>query len=206
MSVRRTSLAGDRRGAGAAEFALVLPLLLIMLFAIIDGGRFAWEYNRAEKATQVGARMAVVTDVISTGLRDNTYVGVSIGGNPALTGGQTIPVGALGTITCDSSTCSCAGACGGITAGRNGTAFTNLVNRMRQIKPDITEANVRVLYRGSGLGYAGDPNGMEMSPLVTVELTGLQFRPVTSLTLATISMPSFATTLTAEDSVGSMSN
>ena len=40
----------------------------ILLFAIIDGGRFAWEYNRAEKATQIGARMAVVTDVISTDL------------------------------------------------------------------------------------------------------------------------------------------
>ena len=91
-------------------------------------------------------------------------------------------------------------------SGRNGTAFTNLVNRMKQIKPDIAEANVRVFYRGSGLGYAGDPNGMEMSPLVTVELTGIQFRPITTLMLATVTMPSFTTTLTAEDSVGSISN
>ena len=195
----------DCRGAGAAEFTLVLPLLLVLLFGLIDGGRFAWEYNRAEKATQVGARMAVVTDVVSTGLRDNTYVGVNVGGK-TLVGGDTIPVDALGTITCNSSTCSCTGACGGITAGRNATAFTNLVNRMRQIKPDIDEGNVRILYRGSGLGYAGDPNGMEMSPLVTVELTGLQFRPITSLTLASVTMPSFATTLTAEDGVGSVSN
>jgi hypothetical protein len=77
---------------------------------------------------------------------------------------------------------------------------------MKQFKPDIEEANVRVIYRGSGLGYAGDPSGVELSPLVTVELTGLQFRPITALTLATIDMPSFTTTLTAEDSVGSVSN
>jgi Flp pilus assembly protein TadG len=205
MSKRPTSARLDCRGSGAAEFTLVLPLLLILLFGLIDGGRFAWEYNRAEKATQVGARMAVVTDVVSTGLRDNTYVGVNVGGN-TLKGGDTIPLAALGTITCDSSSCACTGACTGITAGRNATAFTNLVNRMRQIKPDIDEANVRILYRGSGLGYAGDPNGMEMSPLVTVELTGLEFRPLTSLTLATVTMPSFATTLTAEDGVGSVSN
>jgi Flp pilus assembly protein TadG len=199
------SLLRDSRASTAAEFALVLPLLLILLFGIIDGGRFAWEYNQAEKATQVGARMAVVTDVISTGLRDNTYVGVNVGGK-TLKGGDTIPVGALGTITCNSTTCSCTGACGGITTGRNATAFTNLVTRMTQIKPDISAVNVRVLYRGSGLGYAGDPNGMEMSPLVTVELTGLQFRPIASLLMASFDMPSFATTLTAEDSVGSVSN
>lgn len=205
MSRRFTRFLADSRGSGGAEFALVLPLVLILLFGIIDGGRFAWEYNRAEKATQIGARMAVVTDVISTDLRDNTYVGVNVGGT-TLKGGDTIPVGALGTITCTNITCSCSGACTGIGNGRNATAFTNLVNRMRQIKPDVEEANVRVLYRGSGLGFAGDTNGMEISPLVTVELTGLQFRPITALTLATISMPSFATTLTAEDSVGSQSN
>lgn len=198
-------LIADRRASGAAEFALVLPLLLLLLFGIIDGGRFAWEYNRAEKATQVGARMAVVTDVVSTGLRDNTYVGMNFGGT-VLKDGDNIPVAALGTITCNSTTCSCTGACSGITTGRNATAFTNLVNRMKQIKPDIGEANVRVVYRGSGLGYAGDPNGMEMSPLVTVELTALEFRPISSLLFATIPMPSFATTLTAEDSVGSASN
>ena len=205
MTGRFLHLMTADRGAGGAEFTLVLPLLLILLFGIIDGGRFAWEYNRAEKATQMGARMAVVTDVISTGLRDNTYVGMNVGGT-TLKGGDTIPVGALGTITCTSTTCSCSGACTGITTGRNATAFTNLVNRMKQFKPDITEANVRVLYRGSGLGFAGDTNGMELSPLVTVELTGLQFKPITSLTLATIQMPSFETTLTAEDSVGSVSN
>ena len=205
MSRLRDTLIVCRRGAGAAEFALVLPLLLILLFGIIDGGRFAWEYNRAEKATQVGARMAVVTNVISTSLRDNTYVGANIGGK-TLKGGDLIPLEALGTITCDSNACSCTGACGGITTARDGAAFTNLVNRMREIKPDIDEDNVRILYRGSGLGFAGDPNGMEMSPLVTVELAGMEFRPITTLLFATISMPSFATTLTAEDGVGLLSN
>ena len=30
------------------------------------------------------------------------------------------------------------------------------------MKPDITAANVRIDYSGSGLGFAGDPNGMEI--------------------------------------------
>lgn len=194
-------LARDPRGGAGAEFAMVLPLLVIMLFAIIDGGRFVWEYNRAEKATQVGARMAVVTDVISTDLRDNDYVGV-LGLGP----GQRIPPEALGTIVCNASTCTCSGACTGIGAGHNAAAFANLVNRMRQIKPDIAANNVEVVYRGSGLGYAGDPTGMSLSPLVSVRLKDMTFQPVTSLLFLEIPMPSFTTTLTAEDSVGILSN
>ena len=62
VRVLTESLLRDRSAASAAEFALVLPLLLLFLFGIIDAGRFMWEYNRAEKATQVGARVAVVTD------------------------------------------------------------------------------------------------------------------------------------------------
>ena len=50
------------QAASSAEFALVLPLLLVLLFGVIDAGRFMWEYNRAEKATQMGVRYAVVTD------------------------------------------------------------------------------------------------------------------------------------------------
>ena len=49
----------DRTGSGAAEFSLVLPLLILLLLGMIDTGRYMWEYNRAEKATQMGARFSV---------------------------------------------------------------------------------------------------------------------------------------------------
>jgi len=39
-----------------------------------------------------------------------------------------------------------------------------------------------------------------------VRLTGLQFQPVTGFLLARMTMPSFATTLTSEDAVGTVSN
>lgn len=190
----------DRAGASGAEFALVLPLLLLFLFGIIDGGRWLWTYNRGAKATQMGARFAVVANPVAPGIEDS-YLGVG-----GLTQGDLIPASAFGKITCTSSGCVCTTTpcptIGTVTASN----FTNIVNRMRLFMPEIQAANVSVEYSSSGLGYAGNPGGSDIEPLVTVKLSGLQFRPVVTLMLGTVTMPSFTSTLTAEDLTGSQSN
>ena len=38
----------DRRGAGAAEFALVLPLSILFLVGLLDTGRLFYDINRGE--------------------------------------------------------------------------------------------------------------------------------------------------------------
>ena len=48
MSLLRAFLR-DRRGASAAEFALVLPLFLLFLLGTIDAGRYIWAVNEAER-------------------------------------------------------------------------------------------------------------------------------------------------------------
>jgi hypothetical protein len=203
-------------GASAAEFALVLPLFMILLFGIIDGARFVWESNKAEKATQVGARVAVVTNVLSSGLRDEDYAGQTAGGI-TIGAGDKIPAEALGSIKCTSTGCACETApCPSNLGTLDTTTFNDvLVERMRQIHPAIQPDNVEVRYSGSGFGFAGTASTgggggateqMEISPLVTVTLVGLEFRPITSLLFASISMPAFATTLLAEDGVGAVSN
>lgn len=191
----------DCRGASAAEFALVLPLLLLLLFAIIDGGRFIWEFNRAEKATQAAARYAAVTAPVAEGIASADFVGVD-----GLKAGKPIPASLVPDIVCNSSSCSCAGCPAGLPGGYNSTAFNNIVGQVQRFEHDATPANVEVVYRGSNLGYAGDPTGPDYLPLVTVRLTGLQFTPVTSLALTTVTKPSFSTTITAEDMAGSASN
>lgn len=193
------ALWSDNRAASAAEFALVLPLLLMLLFGVIDAGRFMWEYNRAEKATQAGARLAVVTDVVASGLIATTYVGQTYNG-VTLTQGDRIPASALATVTCNNTSCS--------SGTYDAAAFQRIVTRMQHLAPTIQASNVIVEYRGSGLGFAGDPDitRPEISPLVTVRLSGMTFRPLAFLLFAAFPMPEFMTTLTAEDLSGTESN
>jgi hypothetical protein len=47
---------------------------------------------------------------------------------------------------------------------------------------------------------------MDIAPLVTVTLSGVQFRPLVLFNAVAFNLPDFRTTLTAEDSVGSVSN
>lgn len=200
----------SRSGSSAVEFALLLPLLLIMLFGIIDGGRWVWNYNLAEKATQMGARMAVVTDPVASEVA-SSYVGVG-----GLGQGDRIPASAFGQITCTSAsagstpTCTCTVSPCPAVGTRSAAAFDGVVNWMRLFMPEIQSSNVVIEYSSSGLGYAGNPHGPDLAPLVTVKLgdpaTPLQFSPVTSLMFATFNMPTFTTTLTAEDLTGSQSN
>ena len=78
---------------------------------------------------------------------------------------------------------------------------------MAAFYPPIGQPNVTVTYKNVGLGFAGDPVNPNVSPLVTVKLSGLTFQPITCLVFAcSISMPDFSAALTAEDLSGSTSN
>ena len=49
-----------RRGQALVEFALVLPIFILLLVAIFDLGRAAFAYNTLTNAAREGARMAIV--------------------------------------------------------------------------------------------------------------------------------------------------
>ena len=202
----------DTKAASAAEFALVLPLVLLFLFGIIDAGRFMWDYNRAEKATQMGVRYAVVTEPVMSGFKDYSFA--IDGGVPA---GDPVPNSADGgtewfdSATCTEASCECTGGggfCGAV--GLDSTAFNNLVDRMRDFYPAIEPNNVQVDYRNVGVGFAGNPGGPDISPLVTVRFKAddpLVFHPVTCLIFAcSFNMPDFRAALTLEDAAGNFSN
>ena len=193
------------KAGSSAEFALVLPLLIVLLFAVIDGGRFIWEYNRAEKATQMGVRFAAVAGPALNGL-DNSYSFAIDGG---VTQGTSVPTANFDSATCTNTSCTCSSTTGTFCGSTsfNSTNFQRIVQRMQYIYPQIGPTNVRVIYKNIGLGFSGNPDGSDISPLVTVKLKGLSFRPITCLVLpCSLNMPSFTAALTAEDLSGQESN
>jgi len=188
-------LVQDRRASSAAEFALILPLLIIFFFGIIDVGRLMFTWNRAEKATQMGVRHAIVTDMVPATLASQNFA-ISNG----IPGGDPVPTSQFDNTTCDQTTCTNGW-------GYDSAAFTAIVNRMRMAMPQITAANVEIDYENVGLGYAGDPNGPDVAPLVTVRLKDMEFRPTLFGVFGlTLQLPDFNAALTSEDGDGDVSN
>lgn len=52
-------------GQSLVEFSLVLPLLLLLIFGVIDGGRLIYTFNTVSNAARDGARVAIVNQSTS---------------------------------------------------------------------------------------------------------------------------------------------
>lgn len=199
----------DRSATTAAEFAMILPVALLLLFGVIDVGMYSWELNKYEKATQMGTRFAVVTNVISPALMTEDYTDGSYSCDGAvLTSGDRICSESLGTITCTSAGCSCTGTCPSGTMSPGSTDdFDAIVARMHQFQPQIPANAVAVEYRGSGLGYAGDPRKPEIAPIVTVRVNNIGYSPIVLSPFGgTVDLPDFSYSLTLEDGEGAESS
>ena len=63
--MRRPSRARSGRGQALVEFALVIPLLLLLVFGIVDAGRLIYAYNTVANSARNGARVAIVNQSTS---------------------------------------------------------------------------------------------------------------------------------------------
>lgn len=191
-------------GSVGAEFAMVLPLLLLLLFGVIDAGRYMWTLNSVEKATQMGARMAVVTTMVPTDLASKNF-GTTLGQ------GAPIPTASFGSMQCQMSggslACTCVSNCSGIGVTADPVSFGGVAARMNQIAGVIAPANVRITYTNVGLGYAGDPTGPDVAPLVTVSAINVGFDSLIGRMFGiNLTLPTVSAALTLEDGQGSFSN
>jgi len=203
------------RGASAAEFALVLPAALLIMLGTIDVGRWAWTLNELEKATQAGARHAVVTNLVASGLNTADFA-AACGGT--LNVGDPICKNAFADITCTATACSCGtGSCGAVDPTIDSTAFAGILARVRRIAPYVAAQHLSVTYSPSGIGFYGDPACMgertktgcpsgelaDVAPIVTVRIASLQFQPITfALFGGGITLPARSYSLTLEDGFG----
>jgi Flp pilus assembly protein TadG len=62
MTRRRTARS---RGQALVEFALVLPIFVLIIFGILDAGRLIVVYNTVSNAARNGARVAIVNQSTS---------------------------------------------------------------------------------------------------------------------------------------------
>jgi Flp pilus assembly protein TadG len=49
-----------RRGTAAIEYALILPVMLLIVFGLMDIGRLLWTYTTLSRAVEAAARCAAI--------------------------------------------------------------------------------------------------------------------------------------------------
>ena len=179
-------------GASAAEFAMVITLFVVLLFGAIDFGRAMFEWNSAAKATQIGARFAVVNEMADSWLQ--SYDAIAEGHTPG--NNETVPESVFpDPVVCTSSSCT-----GHADATLDANAFNAIVAAMQTTYGRIQPENVVVEYEHVELGFSGNPFGSDISPNVTVKLQNLDFELVTPILSSTmkIAMPDFASSVNGE--------
>jgi Flp pilus assembly protein TadG len=62
------SALGDRRGAAAIETAIVAPFLFTGIIGLVDLGLYLFRWNQVVEAARLGARIAAVSDPVSSDL------------------------------------------------------------------------------------------------------------------------------------------
>lgn len=166
--------AAEERGTTLVELAFVLPLFLLLFFAMIDFGRLAFHWVSAEKASAVAARIATVRLpacdgvplVYERGSDTSGRFGMNCRDNPGIC---TAPAEVV-----------CAGDPANPTANEIWTRIAPLLPN------DATIADLRFRYSPDAdmsdgvtdqIGFLGGP----YVPTVTVELTGLIFSFATPL-------------------------
>lgn len=203
IEARARSFPGDARGSVAVETGLVGATFVLMLLGTIELGNAFWQWNRASKALQLGARLAAVTDPVSSDLK--TLTGLSASVDP----GDPMPYYAR---VCSGATQTCSGGTydavvmRSLVYGRGNTscpATAQTFATMCGVFPRIRPENLVVEYVSTGLGFAGRPYGPV--PTITLRLTGLTFDFLVLNRLAglgSIPMSGLSTTATAEDLSG----
>lgn len=172
---RRFGRAED--GTTLVELAIVIPLFLLIFFALVDFGRMGAEYVMADKAMQMASRIAVVRPPACQGtLPPFNSRGTSL---TAPKFGTLCSAGASGTVCAAPAAMTCIGVAGNPTVDEIWRAISPL------LPAGATELNLSFRYdpddpndpNDRQLGFLGGP----YVPMVTVDLVNLQFTFVTPL-------------------------
>ena len=112
-----------RRGQALVEFALILPILLVILLGTVDAGRLIFAYNSVANAAREGGRTAIINqtpaEVRQRAAEQATVLGMPTadpGGCPAAGGPTTQPTGVCFVLRSRDGSAACPTAAIGCTA------------------------------------------------------------------------------------------
>ncbi|WP_413872617.1 TadE/TadG family type IV pilus assembly protein [Albidovulum sp.] len=160
----------DETGTALVELAFAIPLFLLLFFGLIDFGRMGAEYVMADKAMQIATRIAVVRPPACPGVPATNLRGTVPAGTVPPRFGTACSAGA--TICATASAAPCTGVAGNPTVNEIWTAIAPLMPAGSSV------ANLSFRYDfDPNLNFLGGP----YVPVVTVELTNLNFSFVTPL-------------------------
>lgn len=77
MNSRRPHILRDERGIAASEFALILPILTVLMFAFYEAGRMYWNYNIIQSSARDAARYAARLPVTCDGAGNGAFEDVN---------------------------------------------------------------------------------------------------------------------------------
>lgn len=123
MTVLRRRFRKCSKGAAAAEMALMLPIMILLLLGTFEGGHFLWSEHKVIKGVRDGARYAgrfrfelfdctntTIDNTVETNIKKLTRTGYPTGDNPTVAGTDNPVVPGWDdsevtvTLTCDSTT------------------------------------------------------------------------------------------------------
>lgn len=95
---RASNVRRDERAAAIVEFAIIAPLLFILVFGIIDYGRYFYWYARVTNAAREGARAgSVMKNLSGLDLAVRDTVMTRLAGSAATTSMVTVVAPAVGS-------------------------------------------------------------------------------------------------------------
>jgi Flp pilus assembly protein TadG len=163
----------DQSGAAMVEAAIVTPLFLLLTIGTMDFTLYIWNWNLATKAAHLGARLAIVSNPVATGLNEIDWtlarytdkLGLPCTKDGVVTGN--CPSAAEVNTTCKGGTCT--------RGAYDAAAFQAIYDKMERIYPYLEPADVQISYEWTGLGFVGRPGGLPMTVTVSLPCKRHQF-------------------------------
>ncbi|PDT39444.1 MULTISPECIES: TadE/TadG family type IV pilus assembly protein [Sinorhizobium] len=188
----------DESGVALTEALITFPIVMLMFATFIEFGYAMSQWNQTVKALQMGARLAAVSDPLTSDFGEMFPTEA----DDPLNNGNATPNDATISSTCGPDLANCSDELSRIVLGSDGACGTAGDPRpgICDINWRIQPENLVVTYQRSGLGYWGRPEG----PVLTMRL---EVRDVTLemlflgplLGLDEIAVPAHPVTITTED-------